>query len=249
MLIIAGPCAIESYDQALRIAEFVYQAGANMYRGGAFKPRSSPNDFQGMGEEGLYILNDIRKFMPVVTEATQIHHVNMVADNCDIIQVGSRNMHNVELLKAVGKTGKDVLLKRGYAALLEAEWINAYNYIEKERQYYCKQGTTIMCERGIRTFETFTRNTLDISAVVALKQKGHQTIVDPSHAAGRTDLIIPLSLAAIAAGADGLIVEVHDKPDEAKCDGHQALSFHQFTELVDKVMQLSQFMEININAD
>ncbi len=248
MLIIAGPCAIESYDQAMRIAEFVYQAGANMYRGGAFKPRSSPNDFQGMGEEGLYILNDIRKFMPVVTEATQIHHVNMVADNCDMIQVGSRNMHNVELLRAVGKTGKDVLLKRGYAALLEEEWINAYNYIDQARKYYCNQGTTYMCERGIRTFEKYTRNTLDISAVVALKQKGYQTIVDPSHAAGRTDLIIPLSLAAVAAGATGIMVEVHDKPDEAKCDGHQALSFQQFIELTDKVMQLRQFMDNNFDG-
>jgi len=249
MIIIAGPCAIESYDQAMRIAEFVYQAGATMYRGGAFKPRSSPDDFQGMGEEGLYILSDIRKFMPVVTEATQIHHVNMVANNCDMIQVGSRNMHNVELLKAVGKTGKDILLKRGYAALLEEEWINSYRYIEKEREYYCKQGTTYMCERGIRTYEKYTRNTLDLSVVPFLKNKGHQVIVDPSHATGRPDLVIPLSLAAVAAGANGIMVEVHDRPDEAKCDGHQALSFHQFTELVDKVTHLKQFMENNFDEN
>jgi len=246
MIIIAGPCAIESYDQAMRIAEFVYQAGANMYRGGVFKPRSSPDDFQGMGEEGLYILSDIRKFMPVVTEATQIYNVNLVAENCDMIQVGSRNMHNVELLKAIGKTGKDILLKRGYAALLREEWINSYNYIEKERQFFCKQGVTYMCERGIRTFESYTRNTLDLSAIVALNKMGYKTIVDPSHATGRPELIIPLSLAAVAAGANGIMVEVHDKPDEAKCDGHQALSFHQFAELVDKITHLKQFMENNL---
>lgn len=245
MLIIAGPCAVESHSQAMRIAEFVYNAGANMFRGGAYKPRSSPNSFQGLGEEGLFILNDVRKFMPVVTEATQVEHVSLVADNCDMIQIGSRNMHNVELLKAVGRTGKDVLLKRGYAAMIEEEWLNSYQYLERERLYYNNNGTTYMCERGIRSFDPSTRNVLDLSAVLTLKRYDKKVIVDPSHATGRPEMVIPLALAAVAVGADGIIVEVHDRPDEARCDGHQAIGFTQFVELMDKVTALNQFMENN----
>jgi 3-deoxy-7-phosphoheptulonate synthase len=245
MLIIAGPCAIESYDQAMKIAEFVYNAGANIYRGGLFKPRSSPDAYQGMGEKGLHILAEIRKFMPVITEATQVENVDIIAEECDIIQIGSRNMHNVGLLKKAGRTGKDVMLKRGYAANLEEEWINAYKYLKNEMEFYQKEAEIYMCERGIRTFEKYTRNTLDLSSAVALKQKGYNIIVDPSHATGRRELIIPMSLAAVAAGVDGIMVEVHNDPEKALCDGHQALRFYEFTELVDKVTALKQYMENN----
>lgn len=243
MLIIAGPCAVESYNQAMRIAEFVYQAGANMFRGGIYKPRSSPKDFQGLGEEGAHVLNDIRKFMPVISESTQVENVDIIADCVDIIQIGSRNMHNIELLKKAGRTGKDIMLKRGYGAYLEEEWINSYNYLKQEQAFYGVKADVFMCERGIRTFEKYTRNTLDLSSAVALKQKGYQVIVDPSHATGRPELVEPLALAAIAAGVDGIMVEVHDKPDEALCDGHQALSLHQFSELVERVTNLRQYMD------
>ena len=231
IIVIAGPCAVESEKQCLTIAEGVKKYGATMFRGGVFKPRSSPFSFQGLGEEGIKYLQRVREFMPVVSEATQIGHLQLIAENVDILQIGARNMHNVELLTAAGKMGIPILLKRGFAADIREEWIPAAEYVTINGN-----NNIIFCERGIKTFETYTRSTLDISAVAAIKQlTNFPVMVDPSHAAGRPEIIESLCLAAIAAGADGLIVEVHNDPKNAICDGHQAITIEQFGELMKKL--------------
>ncbi len=217
---IAGPCAVETPQQTLEAARMAVSAGATLLRGGAFKPRTSPYAFQGLGVEGLRILADVRETvgLPVVTEVVDARDVPVVAEHADMLQVGTRNMANFALLQAVGQAGKPVLLKRGMTATIE-EWLMAAEYIAQRGNL-----DVVLCERGIRTFETATRNTLDISAVPVVQATSHlPVIVDPSHAAGRKDLVVPLSRAAIAAGADGLIVDVHPQPETALCDGPQAL--------------------------
>lgn len=234
--LIAGPCAVESKEQALRIAEAVHQAGADYYRGGIFKPRSNPAAFQGLGEEGVEILNHVRAIMPVVSEATQEGNVDIVSQCADVIQIGSRNMHNAGLLRAAGKTGKAVMIKRGYAALIREEWLMAIGYVKDGGG-----GDIWMCERGIRTFETLTRNTLDLSAIGGVKRLyDYPVIIDPSHATGDPDLVVPFALAGIAAGCDGVMIEVHDNPPVAKCDGHQALTIKQFREAIPLMRRVAE---------
>ena len=229
VVVAAGPCSVEGYDMLLASARHVQSAGGTLLRGGAFKPRTSPYAFQGLGEEGLLLLASVREQtgMPIVTEVMDTRQVARVAQIADVLQVGARNMQNFPLLAELGRAGKPVLLKRGASAriselLLAAEYVMANG---NER--------VILCERGIRTFETITRNTLDISAIPVLKAETHlPVIVDPSHAGGRADLVLPLALAAIAAGADGLIVEVHPDPSVARSDADQQLTFAQFTDLM-----------------
>ncbi|MGH3343876.1 MAG: 3-deoxy-7-phosphoheptulonate synthase [Carbonactinosporaceae bacterium] len=218
--LIAGPCAIESPQQTLEAATMAHAAGATLLRGGAFKPRTSPYAFQGLGRQGLEILADVRAEtgLPVVTEVVDPAHVELVASYADMVQIGTRNMQNFALLQAVGTTDKPVLLKRGMTATVE-EWLMAAEYIAQRGNL-----DIVLCERGIRTFETATRNTLDISAIPVAHGLSHlPVIVDPSHAGGRRDLVVPLARSAIAAGADGVIVDVHPHPDSALCDGAQAL--------------------------
>ncbi len=227
-IIIAGPCAIESYDQLLKTAKFVKSKGANILRGGAYKPRTSPNSFQGLKEEGLEILKAVKKEtgMAVITELMDIRALDKLYEVTDIIQIGSRNMQNFNLLTEVGKQDKPVMLKRGLSATI-GEWIGAAEYIAVEGN-----SKIIMCERGIRTFETSTRNTLDISAVPVIKNKSHlPIIVDPSHASGVRAYIEPLSKAAVAVGADGLMIEVHPCPEKALSDGAQSLNPEDFKKL------------------
>ena len=224
-VVIAGPCAVESYEQVSTTARAVHDTGARILRGGAFKPRTSPYSFQGMGEEGLKILAAARQEtgLPVVTEVMTPDLVGLVAEYADILQIGARNMQNYALLEAVGSIRKPVLLKRGMMSTVE-ELLMAAEYI-------LSNGNTqvILCERGIRTFEKATRSTLDISAIPVIKRNSHlPVIVDPSHAAGFVDIIPSMALAATAAGADGIIVEVHPSPCDALCDGKQSLSFDQF---------------------
>jgi 3-deoxy-7-phosphoheptulonate synthase len=217
---VAGPCAVESAGQTLEAAEMAKAAGATLLRGGAFKPRTSPYAFQGLGVEGLEILAAVRDAtgLPVVTEVVDARDVPVVAELADMLQVGTRNMANFGLLQAVGDAGRPVLLKRGMTATIE-EWLMAAEYIAQRGNL-----DVVLCERGIRTFEPATRNTLDISAVPVVQATSHlPIIVDPSHAAGRKDLVVPLSRAAIAVGADGVIVDVHPDPETALCDGPQAL--------------------------
>jgi 3-deoxy-7-phosphoheptulonate synthase len=232
---IAGPCAVESPQQTLEAAEMAQAAGAGMLRGGAFKPRTSPYAFQGLGVEGLEILSSVRETtgMPVVTEVVDARDVPVVAEHADMLQVGTRNMANFGLLQAVGGAGKPVLLKRGMTATVE-EWLMAAEYIAQRGNL-----DVVLCERGIRTFEPSTRNTLDISAVPVVQAASHlPVIVDPSHAAGRMDLVVPLSRAAIAVGADGVIVDVHPDPETALCDGPQALRGNELRSLAQAVRQL-----------
>ncbi|GAA2902114.1 3-deoxy-7-phosphoheptulonate synthase [Actinoplanes cyaneus] len=220
LTIIAGPCAVESAEQTLRAAWMAKAAGAALLRGGAFKPRTSPYSYQGLGEEGLRILAGVRAEtgMPVVTEVIDPGHVDLVASYADMLQVGARNMQNFALLQAVGSAGRPVLLKRGFSATVE-EWLSAAEYIAQRGNL-----DIVLCERGIRTFENATRNTLDISAVPVAQRLSHlPVIVDPSHSGGRRDLVLPLTRAAIAVGADGLIIDVHPEPTAARCDGDQAL--------------------------
>jgi 3-deoxy-7-phosphoheptulonate synthase len=236
IVVIAGPCAVESPEQLFETARSVSKSGARMLRGGAFKPRSSPYSFQGMGEEGLKLLRSARNetHLPVVTEVMDTRQVELVAGYADMLQVGSRNMQNFPLLKEVGLSGKPVLLKRGMMATIE-EFLNAAEYI-------LNQGNenVILCERGIRTFETSTRNTLDLNAVPMLKQLTHlPVIVDPSHGTGIRWMIAPMSNAAIAAGADGLIIEVHYHPDTALCDGQQSLSLAEFDLLMINIRKIA----------
>ncbi|MEA4924131.1 MAG: 3-deoxy-7-phosphoheptulonate synthase [Syntrophomonadaceae bacterium] len=219
--VIAGPCAVESRSQLLTAARQVKAAGAHIIRGGAFKPRTSPYSFQGLEEEGLNILREasLETGLPVVTEVIDEHSLQLTLNYVDIIQIGARNMQNFRLLKAAGQTDKPVLLKRGMSATIE-EWLMAAEYIMAEGN-----GRVILCERGIRTFETSTRNTLDLSAVPMVKRLSHlPVIVDPSHGTGDRGLVTPMSLAAIAAGADGLIVEMHPEPAQALSDGPQSLT-------------------------
>ncbi|ANH39118.1 Phospho-2-dehydro-3-deoxyheptonate aldolase [Nocardioides dokdonensis FR1436] len=217
---LAGPCAVETPSQTLEAAQMAASAGATILRGGAFKPRTSPYAFQGLGLRGLEILADVREAtgLPVVTEVVDARDVAVVAEYADMLQVGTRNMANFGLLQAVGDAGKPVLLKRGMTATIE-EWLMAAEYVAQRGNL-----DIVLCERGIRTFEPATRNTLDISAVPVVQATSHlPVIVDPSHAAGRKDLVVPLSRAAIAVGADGIIVDVHPDPETALCDGPQAL--------------------------
>jgi 3-deoxy-7-phosphoheptulonate synthase len=230
--LIAGPCSVETREQLLEAAKEVKTAGGTMLRGGAFKPRTSPYAFQGLGVEGLEILADARQAtgLPIVTELMDPRHLEAVAKYSDIIQIGARNMQNFQLLSAVGEVDRPVLLKRGLAATID-ELLMAAEYIVKEGN-----DQVILCERGIRTFETATRNTLDISAIPIIKQRSHlPVVVDPSHAAGKTDLVEPLSLAAIAAGADGLMIEMHPSPETALSDGAQSLDPTQFAAVAARI--------------
>jgi 3-deoxy-7-phosphoheptulonate synthase len=226
--IIAGPCAVESEGQALAAARGAKAAGATILRGGAFKPRTSPYSFQGLGERGLEILARCREDtgLPVVTEVMEPRDVELVASWADALQVGTRNMQNFALLREVGATSKPVLLKRGFSATVE-EWLMAAEYVAQRGN-----SEIILCERGIRTFETATRNTLDLGGMVVAQQESHlPVIVDPSHAMGHRELVAPMARAAIAAGADGVMVDVHHDPGEALCDGPQALTPTDLLEL------------------
>ncbi|WP_345460044.1 3-deoxy-7-phosphoheptulonate synthase [Nocardioides marinquilinus] len=231
----AGPCAVESAEQTLEAARMAQAAGATILRGGAYKPRTSPYAFQGLGVRGLEILADVREAtgMPVVTEIVDARDVDVVAEHADMLQVGTRNMANFGLLQAVGESGKPVLLKRGMTATIE-EWLMAAEYIAQRGNL-----DVVLCERGIRTFEPATRNTLDISAVPVVQATSHlPVIIDPSHAAGRKDLVVPLSRAGIAVGADGVIVDVHPEPENALCDGPQALLGDELRDLAQAVRDL-----------
>ncbi|MGD0249108.1 MAG: 3-deoxy-7-phosphoheptulonate synthase [Candidatus Limnocylindrales bacterium] len=228
LTIMAGPCSVEDREMMLETAKAVAAAGATILRGGAFKPRTSPYSFQGLGLEGLHLLVEARKAtgLPIITEVMEPGQVDVVTEHADILQVGTRNMQNYSLLTAVGKAGKPVMLKRGYGATIE-EWLMAAEYVMS-----AGQPNVILCERGIRTFETYTRNTLDLTAVPLLHHLTHlPVIVDPSHATGKRWLVRPMALAAVAAGADGIMVEVHPRPDEAKSDGEQSLTFEQFASM------------------
>lgn len=230
--IIAGPCAVETRDQAFRAAERVCRAGARLFRGGAFKPRTSPYSFQGLGEEGLEILAEVRERfgLLIVTETVDPVNCDLVERYADVLQVGARNMQNFSLLKRVGCSAKPVLLKRGLSATLE-EFLMAAEYILSEGNY-----NVILCERGVRTFADHTRNTLDLSVIPAVKRLSHlPIIVDPSHGTGKRDNVLPLARAAIAVGADGLMIEVHPEPDRALSDGFQSLDPEQFQELMKEV--------------
>ncbi len=243
--IIAGPCSVESERQTVETAKAVKRAGAHALRGGAFKPRSSPYAFQGLGLEGLKILRKAKAEtgLPIVTEVIDSRDVFWVSEYADVLQIGARNMQNFSLLKEVGKTSKPVLLKRGMNSTIE-EWLNCAEYILNEGN-----PRVILCERGIRTFEKYTRNTLDLSAVPALKELTHlPVLVDPSHATGRASLIPSLSLAAAAAGADGIIVEVQIHPEEALCDREQTLTPDQFAAMVENIVSLHRFMAERIQA-
>ena len=234
-MVIAGPCAVESEEQTLMTARLVKEAGANLLRGGAFKPRSSPYAFQGLGLKALQILERARDEtgLPVVTEVVDPRDVSWVCEFADVLQIGTRNMQNYSLLKEVGKIDKPVLLKRGMYSTLQ-EWLSCAEYILSEGN-----PNVILCERGIRTFETYTRNTLDLGIVPSVKEVSHLPImVDPSHGAGRLSLIEPMCMAAMAAGADGIMVEVHCNPAEALCDKDQAMSPALFSALMKKLSVL-----------
>ncbi len=234
--VIAGPCAIESPEQAFTIAERVRRAGARFFRGGAYKPRTSPYSFQGLGEEGLRILAEVRKRfgLRIVTEAVDHESIELVEEYADVIQIGARNMQNFSLLKRAGRSKKPVLLKRGMSATLE-EFLMAAEYVMSEGNY-----NVILCERGVRTFADHTRNTLDLSLVPAVQRLSHLPIlVDPSHGTGKRNKVAPLSRAAVAVGCDGLIVEVHHDPDRALSDGMQSIYPDQFDELMAQVRQIA----------
>jgi 3-deoxy-7-phosphoheptulonate synthase len=239
-VVMSGPCAVESREQLFEAADIVKKAGAQFLRGGAYKPRTSPYSFQGLEEQGLKYLAEARERtgLRVLTEVTTVEAVDRVAANADMLQVGARNMQNFGLLKAVGKTGKPVLLKRGLAATLN-EWLNAAEYIMNEGN-----PNVVFCERGIRTYETYTRNTLDLSAVAAIKHLSHlPIIVDPSHGTGKWRMVQPMAFAAIAAGADGLMIEMHPNPEKALSDGPQSLTPEHFRRVMAGVTKLSQFMK------
>lgn len=238
-IIIGGPCSVESYELMELTAKFLKSIGVEYIRGGAYKPRTSPYSFQGLGSEGIEILKAIKAnySMKIVSEVIDIRDLEDAYDVIDVIQIGSRNMYNYPLLKEVGKTNKKILLKRGMAATID-EWINAAEYIAIE-------GNTdiIMCERGIRTYENYTRNTLDISCVPIIKQRTDlKIIVDPSHGTGRRELVEAVSLGALGAGADGLIVEIHPEPDKAISDGFQSVNFEEFENLYKKAIKMYNFV-------
>ena len=232
LAVIAGPCSVESREQMTGVAGAVRAAGAAALRGGAYKPRTSPYAFQGKGVEGIRLLQEARRAtgLPIVTELMSSDQLPLFEEGVDVIQIGARNMQNFDLLKKVGRAGKPVLLKRGLSATIE-EWLMSAEYILNEGN-----PNVILCERGIRTFETYTRNTLDLSAVLAAKQLSHlPVVVDPSHACGRAWMVEGMAVAAVAAGADGLLIEVHNDPPNALCDGAQSLTPEQFAALMDKV--------------
>ena len=238
LTLIAGPCSVESEEQIISVARSVKASGAQILRGGAFKPRTSPYAFQGLRGEGIELLLKAKKEtgLPIVTEIMDLSQLDLFAD-IDIIQVGARNMQNFELLKQLGHSKKPILLKRGLA--------NTYQELLMSAEYIMASGNeqVILCERGVRTFETYTRNTLDISAVPALKKLSHlPIIIDPSHAAGMAEFVPPLSMAAVAAGTDGLIIEVHNDPSHAKCDGAQSLTPENFERLAKKLNNLKNAM-------
>lgn len=240
LIVIAGPCSVESYDQTLRIAMAVKSAGARMLRGGAYKPRTSPYSFQGLGLEGLQILARVGREtgLPVVSEALDIDVLDEVAEYADMVQIGARNMQNYTLLRRVGRCGRPVLLKRGMHATLTELLLAA--------EYILDQGNSqvLLCERGIRTFTDHTRNTLDISAIPAVQTISHLPIIaDPSHAAGQHDKVLPLARAAVAVGADGLMIEVHDRPEEALSDGNQALHPADFMQLMEEIRQVATALD------
>ena len=237
--VVAGPCSVESQAQIIAVAEDVKRSGAALLRGGAFKPRTSPYSFQGMGLEGLELLLEAKAAtgLPIVTEIMSPRYVEVFEEKVDLVQIGARNMQNFDLLKEVGKMSKPVLLKRGLSSSYE-EWIMSAEYIMAGGNE-----NVILCERGIRTFETYTRNTLDVSAIPAIKKMSHlPVIVDPSHSAGMYWMVEPLAMAAIAAGADGLIIEVHNDPPHAKCDGQQSLTPENFGRLMGKVGAMVDLM-------
>lgn len=237
--VIGGPCSIESKDQMIEVAQKVKEAGAGLLRGGAFKPRTSPYSFQGLHGDGLKLLLEAKKAtgLPVVTEIMDASHLPLFED-VDLIQVGTRNMQNFELLKELGKIDKPILLKRGMASTIE-EWLMSAEYIMAGGNE-----KVILCERGIRTYETAMRNTLDLSAIPMIKKKSHlPVIVDPSHATGIREMVEPMSLAAIAAGADGLMIEVHNDPAKALCDGPQSLTPEEFKKLMEKVKKTRTFFQ------
>jgi 3-deoxy-7-phosphoheptulonate synthase len=237
--VVAGPCSVESKEQIIETGRAIKQHGATLLRGGAFKPRTSPYDFQGLGREGLELLREAHKAtgLPIVTEVMSPQDVEMVAEFADVLQIGTRNAQNVPLLAAAAASGKVILLKRGMSSFVD-EWLLAAEYI-------CVHGNNkvILCERGIRTFENACRNTLDLSAVAIAKKESHLPVfVDPSHAAGRHDMVIPLARAAVAVGADGLLVEVHPDPAVALSDGGQQLKPKQFAQLMDEIAPLVKIM-------
>ena len=237
--VMAGPCSVESEEQIIEVAKDVQSSGAAMLRGGAFKPRTSPYSFQGMGVQGLKLLLEAKAEtgLPIVTELMSPKYCELFEEKVDLVQIGARNMQNFDLLKEVGKMSKPVLLKRGLSSTYE-EWIMSAEYIMSEGNQ-----NVILCERGIRTFENYTRNTLDVSAIPAIKRMSHLPIVvDPSHSGGYSWLVEPLALAAIAAGADGLIIEVHNNPAKALCDGQQSLTPAQFDDLMKKAEQMTAML-------
>ncbi|HYH02582.1 MAG TPA: 3-deoxy-7-phosphoheptulonate synthase [Bacillota bacterium] len=236
--VIAGPCAVESEAQLLEVAQGMKAAGANGLRGGAFKPRTSPYSFQGLEEEGLKLLAKARAVsgLPIITELMNLPELELVAEYADIIQIGTRNMQNFGLLRAVGRQSKPVLLKRGLAATID-EWLMAAEYIMAEGN-----NQVILCERGIRTFETATRNTLDLSAIPLIKSRSHlPVIVDPSHGTGKRKLVLPMAKAAVAAGADGLMIEVHPDPANAWSDGEQSLDLPDFSCMMEQIRKIVEF--------
>ena len=241
--IVAGPCSIESREQAFTVAERIAKAGARFFRGGAYKPRTSPYAFQGLGEEALKIMAEIRdRFgLRIITEALDDESLELVADYADVVQIGARNMQNFSLLKKAGRQRKPVLLKRGMSATLE-EFLMAAEYILSEGNY-----NVILCERGVRTFADHTRNTLDLSIVPAVQRLSHLPIVvDPSHGTGKRNKVLPLSRAAVAVGADGVMVEVHHDPDRALSDGMQSIYPDQFDELMQEIRQIAGILHRNV---
>ncbi|MBR0290421.1 MAG: 3-deoxy-7-phosphoheptulonate synthase [Selenomonadaceae bacterium] len=244
VVVMAGPCAVESLEQLREAAQAVKNCGAKFLRGGAFKPRTSPYDFQGLGEEGLKLLRKVAdEFdLRVVTEIVDKDDIELFCKYADILQVGARNMQNFQMLKALGKCSKPILLKRGLSATI-SEWLNAAEYIMNDGNEQ-----VIFCERGIRTYETFTRNTLDLSAVAAVKELSHLPIVvDPSHGTGRWKMVAPMARAALAAGADGLIIEVHPHPEKALSDGDQSLTPEAFKELMNSLDGIAKVMGRSIS--
>lgn len=242
--LVAGPCAVETEKQCMAIAERVAKTGARLFRGGAYKPRTSPYSFQGLGEAGLKILADVRKRygLGIITEAIDNESLDLVVEYADVIQIGARNMQNFSLLKKAGRAKKPVLLKRGMSATLD-EFLMAAEYILSEGNY-----NVMLCERGVRTFSDFSRNTLDLAVVPAVKKRSHLPIlVDPSHGTGKRHKVLPLSRAAVAVGADGLLVEVHHEPDKALSDGIQSILPEEFAELTDEVRQIAHVLHREVN--
>ena len=237
VIVMAGPCSVENEEQIFKLAEIVSKAGAKILRGGAFKPRTSPYSFQGMGEEGLKLMRKAadKYGLLVITEVMESSHIDLIESYTDILQVGARNMQNFPLLRDLGKTSKPIMLKRGMSATVEELLMSAEYILASGNQ------EVMLCERGIRTFETYTRNTFDLSAIPVIHKRSHLPIIaDPSHATGLRDKVIPMARAAVAAGADGLMVEVHHEPEKALSDGPQALLPEQFTELMKQVKAIAE---------